>query len=428
MYLRHQWSGTNSSMSQTLRFLICSYIIILISLASFVLVVNQTRSDTAGNANADLIQQLKKTELLQRLITITQMRKSLIQTTLRTSNNSIQQSFSTEYAQFTQSYNNTRVALITLLTPREKETMHESDRLQTSISEMDQQVILFFFDGSRTEAKKILQTEVLPQSAMLIRLLTESMGNIRVDLHNQLQMGQSQSESNHNLVSISALIAFVICSIVSLLSIIYVRKQSRQNHAYDSYVEEKVLEATESLLDTQRELVEDNTLLARLASTDSLTGLFNRSHINSELKKEHSRFQRHNQPFGIILLDIDHFKQVNDTYGHDVGDKVLVQLSKLLEKAVRNHDYASRWGGEEFLIACTAINDNDLLPIAETIRQRVSNTDFGLASDLTISLGCAIIQPNETIDQLVKRADVALYAAKNNGRNQTVVSEFVNIN
>ena len=412
-------------MTKTLRLLICSYVIILMSLASFVLVVNQTRSDNAG---AEFIQQLKKVELLQGLITITQKRKSLIQTTLPTDNNSIQRSFSTEYARFTQSYDDTHIALAALLKPRERESMLGSDRLQASISELDRQVVLFFFDGSRSEAENILQTEVLPQSITLIRLLSESMSSVRVNLHSRLQVGQSQFESDHRLVSISALIAFVISSLVSLFSIIYVRRKSPQNRVYDSYVEEKVLEATESLLDTQKELIEDNTLLARLASTDSLTGLYNRSHINSELKKEHSRFQRHNQPFGIILLDIDHFKQVNDTYGHDVGDKVLVLLSNLLKNGVRNHDYAARWGGEEFLIACTAINDDDLFPIAETIRQHVLNTDFGLSRDLTISLGCAMIQSNETINELIKRADIALYAAKNNGRNQTVVSEFVDIN
>lgn len=415
-------------MSQTLRFLICSYVIILLSLASFVFVVNQTRSNISSTTNTHLIQQLKKNELLQRLITITQMRKSLIQTTLHSGNSSIQPSFSADYARFSRSYDEARVELEELLTPREKESLLGSDRSQSSISDLDQQVLLFIHDGSRSEAKNILQIEVLPQSAALIGVLFESMNSIRLGLHNRLQTGQNQSESDYSLVIISALIAFVVSLLVSMLSIIYVRKQSHQNDIDDNYVEERVLEATESLLDTQRELMEDNTLLARLASTDSLTGLFNRSHINSELKKEHSRFQRHNQPFGIILLDIDHFKQVNDTYGHDIGDKVLVQLSKLLENAVRNHDYAARWGGEEFLIACTAINDNDLYPIAETIRERVFNTDFGLASDLTISLGCAMIQPNETIDQLVKRADIALYAAKNNGRNQTVVSEFVDIN
>ena len=145
------------------------------------------------------------------------------------------------------------------------------------------------------------------------------------------------------------------------------------------------------------------------------------------LDKEHSRFLRYKQLFGIIMLDIDHFKQINDTYGHDVGDKTLILLSSLLEDTIRVSDYAGPLGGEEFLIACTTINDQNLYPIAENIRQVVSDADFGLVSDLTISLGCAIIQPNETVDELIKRADVALYAAKNNGRNQTVVSEFLNI-
>jgi len=124
------------------------------------------------------------------------------------------------------------------------------------------------------------------------------------------------------------------------------------------------------------------------------------------------------------MIDIDHFKRVNDTYGHDVGDKMLVQLSRKFEQATRNSDYISRWGGEEFLICCTTISENDLYTIAENIRQMIVNSEFEIEENITISLGCAMIQANENINELVKRADVALYAAKNNGRNQTVVSEF----
>ncbi|MCZ6469968.1 MAG: GGDEF domain-containing protein, partial [Gammaproteobacteria bacterium] len=160
------------------------------------------------------------------------------------------------------------------------------------------------------------------------------------------------------------------------------------------------------------------------ALTDSVTGLSNRTHMGQILQKEFSRYLRHSQRFGIIMIDIDHFKRVNDTYGHDVGDKMLVQLSRKFEQATRNSDYISRWGGEEFLICCTTISENDLYIIAENIRQMIVNSEFKIKENITISLGCAMIQANENINELVKRADVALYAAKNNGRNQTVVSEF----
>lgn len=415
-------------MQQTLRLLICSYTMILASIVSFVIVVSQTSDDDPVTTNASMVQQLVKTEMLQELASIAQMRSNLIHSTLRTDDPLVQTSFSSNYSDFTQSYNATRRALDPLLTPREKESLLESDRLKALISDLDQQVILFFFDGSRFAAMDILQNEVLPKTTRLLSLLSGSIGAFQLDLHNRLQLGLNQFESDRSFIYILAVSVFVISLLVSVFSIFYFRKQLQQSQEVDSYIEEKVLEATESLLDTQKELIEDNTLLARLASTDSLTGLFNRSHINNVLMKEHSRFQRYKQYFGIIMLDIDHFKQVNDTYGHDAGDKALVQLSKLLNHTVRKSDYAARWGGEEFLITCTTIDDEDLFPIAENIRQVVLNSDFGLASKLTISLGCAIIQPNESIDELIKRADIALYAAKNNGRNQTVVSEFIDIN
>jgi len=195
----------------------------------------------------------------------------------------------------------------------------------------------------------------------------------------------------------------------------------------NTYLEQKIYERTESLLDTQKELLEDNNELTRMALTDSLTSLSNRTHMNQILHKEYSRFERHNQRFGIIMLDIDHFKAINDTRGHDAGDQVLKKLARLFEGAIRSSDFVARWGGEEFLICCTTIEEDDLLPIAETIRQLVANTDFAIGWPLTASLGCAAIVKGETIGELIKRADIALYEAKNNGRNQSIVSEFTDI-
>ncbi|MDH3857609.1 MAG: GGDEF domain-containing protein, partial [Gammaproteobacteria bacterium] len=186
-------------------------------------------------------------------------------------------------------------------------------------------------------------------------------------------------------------------------------------------------ERTESLLDTQKELLEDNNELTRMALTDSLTGLSNRTSMNQILHKEFARFERHDQRFGIIMLDIDKFKNINDSYGHDTGDKVLRQLATIFENAIRASDFVARWGGEEFLICCTTIEEVDLLPIAETIRKLVASTTFETAGQITASLGCAAIVKGESIGELIKRSDVALYEAKNNGRNQTVVSEFTDI-
>jgi diguanylate cyclase (GGDEF)-like protein len=199
-------------------------------------------------------------------------------------------------------------------------------------------------------------------------------------------------------------------------------KLTRQLEEMNNYLEEKISERTESLLDTQKELLEDNTNLARLASTDPLTGLFNRNYMNDILQREYSRYQRYGQLFGIILIDVDHFKRVNDIHGHDVGDMVLTQVAQQLKAAVRNTDFVGRWGGEEFLICCSTTDTGDIEAIAENVRIIIAESEFEIVENLTVSLGCALIHPKEDIGSLIKRSDVALYEAKHGGRNQTKVS------
>jgi diguanylate cyclase (GGDEF)-like protein len=229
-------------------------------------------------------------------------------------------------------------------------------------------------------------------------------------------------------------VAVLVSLAVTIIAIWYGSKLSGQLQDMNDYLEQKIYERTESLHDTESkllqeksELLEDNNELRRMALTDSLTGLSNRTHMNQILYKEYARFERHNQRFGIIMLDIDHFKRINDNFGHDIGDKVLKRLAQIFENSIRTSDFVARWGGEEFLICCTTIEERDLLPIAETIRQLTANTEFERVGQITASLGCAAIVKGETIGELIKRADVALYEAKNNGRNLTVVSEFTDL-
>ncbi len=187
------------------------------------------------------------------------------------------------------------------------------------------------------------------------------------------------------------------------------------NLDYQSHLEARVDERTQALQDA---LAAANILVI----TDSLTQVFNRGHMESLVHDEVERAQRYHQSTALIILDIDHFKAVNDNYGHPMGDKVLRQVSDILRANLRQSDALGRWGGEEFLILLPQINLAAAASVAEKLRQAVFTADFGLKQPLGISLGVADLQSNESAGDWIKRADQALYRAKHMGRNQVALA------
>ena len=409
------------------KLLIYSFIIIFLIMLSLALITFKYNNGELESVSSSFSSQLEKISLIHELSNIVQNRTGFIQSLLIHDKGGINKESWTSYNQLTGRYKETLDRLFKILTAREKESMREVEKLNSEISTLSRQVTVLFLNGSKKEAGQILLREITPKTTRQMSYLEDISNDLQIQIKESLVESSSQTQNNQKQLTVYAIVSVLVSLAVAIFAVAYGRKLSVQLQDMNSYLEEKVYERTESLLDTQKELLEDNTELARRASTDSLTGLSNRSHMGEILHKEFSRFRRHQNRFGIIMLDIDHFKNVNDTYGHDVGDKVLVQLSQQLEQAIRHSDYISRWGGEEFLICCTTINHNDLLPIAETIRKLIFQSEFEAAGRITVSMGCAIIEPDEEVRELLKRADVALYAAKNNGRNQTVVSEFTAI-
>lgn len=161
-----------------------------------------------------------------------------------------------------------------------------------------------------------------------------------------------------------------------------------------------------------------NKQLKHLAQTDVLTGLLNRSALNAKLAVELERAQRYASPFSVLLLDIDHFKNVNDHFGHLIGDKVLIGIAQTAAKNIRGIDSLGRWGGEEFLILCPETSAAQAHIVAERVRAGVEAASFPTGTSQTISIGLATASTSDSIDSLLGRADIALYEAKNNGRNQ----------
>jgi diguanylate cyclase (GGDEF)-like protein len=166
------------------------------------------------------------------------------------------------------------------------------------------------------------------------------------------------------------------------------------------------------------ELKEKTAELEHLAVTDRLTGLANRRKLDLVMQYELSRSQRYGYAFSVILMDIDHFKMVNDKFGHQVGDQVLQDVAKTIRKNVREVDTPGRWGGEEFLIICPETNLREALHVASKLQKQLKNMDAGQVTTITNSFGVAELLPNENETDLMRKVDKALYKAKENGRDR----------
>lgn len=178
-------------------------------------------------------------------------------------------------------------------------------------------------------------------------------------------------------------------------------------------LEQKVEEKTKSLL-------EANEKLALLASKDALTNLYNRRSIDQYMLQETNQCNRYSSTLSMIIIDIDHFKNINDTFGHQIGDEVLVTLANTISSHIREADIFGRWGGEEFIILLPQTTLQKATLVANQLKNTIEKQSFTPINNLTISLGVTQYIQNEEINSFIKRADDALYQAKQTGRNKVV--------
>lgn len=180
----------------------------------------------------------------------------------------------------------------------------------------------------------------------------------------------------------------------------------------------------------ENDLLDTAEKLDRYARTDPLTGLSNRRDMLDQLSKEHYRYERSGHSYAVLVCDVDHFKSVNDSFGHEAGDAVLVQIAALLRDSLKHQDYIARWGGEEFLILLTDTTEAQAGHAAERLRCTVENRTFESASSgavtVTVSFGYAAIEDALSVEQLIHRADLGLYHAKSAGRNRVSHSTDAN--
>ncbi|MFA6899119.1 MAG: diguanylate cyclase [Desulfurivibrionaceae bacterium] len=175
-----------------------------------------------------------------------------------------------------------------------------------------------------------------------------------------------------------------------------------------------------AVIETLQDISERKKLeeeLERLATTDALTGLYNRHRFNELLVQEVARSRRYHTPLSLIMFDLDYFKNINDTYGHAVGDQVLQTVADIIRKNVRATDFVGRWGGEEFMVLCPEATEKDAVFTAEKLRVLVESHIFETVKTITLSCGATRFKAHDSVDLFVSRADDGLYRAKDKGRN-----------
>ena len=175
-----------------------------------------------------------------------------------------------------------------------------------------------------------------------------------------------------------------------------------------------------ALVETNLEIAKMNESLREQSIHDELTCLYNRRKLNEVCEEVFLKAERYNIDFSLILIDIDFFKQINDTYGHDKGDVILIEFSNLLKNSVRDVDVCGRWGGEEFMVICQETDLRNAEQLAERLRTKVESFSFDGDLKLTASFGVSAHARGKALKTVIKEADIRLYTAKESGRNLVV--------
>ncbi len=216
----------------------------------------------------------------------------------------------------------------------------------------------------------------------------------------------------------------VVHTFVLLIIFDYYEKLVQQQHAElqsaNLRLEEEVQQRTVELQKTNVALRHEKEALHNLSYQDQLTGLYNRHKIEEVFEYEKKQTDRYHDAFSLILIDVDKFKAMNDSYGHYVGDEVLKEVARILTKYTRKSDMVARWGGDEFVIVATKTDLPQVLELAEVVRSHVEKASIDVARDckITVSVGVATVTPDDSLKIMMRRADDALYEAKRAGRNQ----------
>lgn len=248
-----------------------------------------------------------------------------------------------------------------------------------------------------------LSMAVVKEDEVLLNILQKAINSMTNDMHREIFSKwipiKYEKGVNYELVW-----KIAIGSLIAILLVVYWNR--------------KIIKTNRLLEEAQKDIEEKNKELEKLATTDKLTNLYNRRKIEELLEFEINRSERFNHNFGLAIVDIDKFKEVNDTYGHQIGDKVLKEIANILNTNRRKTDFVGRYGGEEFIIICPESDVEGVIKLMETFKEKICKHKFSKVGNKTASFGVTMSQRGDSIESVLKRADDALYQAKDNGRNK----------
>ena len=280
--------------------------------------------------------------------------------------------------------------------------------------------------------RSVAKAQTYDEINLLTATIAVSSEDILRDLNLVVNQYQKEGESDLEFIENLENIVLVFTLFVLLLEVIFIF-QPMAKHIFDlSKDKEEFLNSLEQTVEIRTlHLQEANRKLAKLANHDSLTGLRNRFSLEDDIRNLVKNSQKRDLDFAVLLFDIDWFKEVNDTYGHDAGDKVLVDVAFLLKNSFREEDKIYRTGGEEFVVLLNRVSLEEAMKVAEICRENISDHKFVLDDDVvitkTVSAGLyhsSTLKAPNSCREILKDVDIALYKAKNNGRNRVEIYDL----
>ncbi|WP_051678424.1 diguanylate cyclase [Thiomicrospira pelophila] len=303
-------------------------------------------------------------------------------------------------------------------TPFERQWIDDIHRMANVTGPLQTQIARMTLQGEELEARNLVTTQAIDLLNAFTDKVNEFSQYQSVEIQNSIQ--QAANSIDKLMMKVVGL-AIALIMISFLFALFVFNKFSLINNALresNEDLEQRVAERTMALTEIQHKLIDKNRMLEKLSETDTLTGLVNRFKMDQYLQTAHQRFLKFGEPYQVLFLDIDHFKQINDEHGHELGDEVLVEFSALLKAQFGDLNLIGRWGGEEFIMLNASLDKAQACEHAESIRQAIEAHEFKGLETITVSIGVARVTYQDQIKQVINRADIALYKAKNTGRNR----------